>query len=235
MSYSLTKLLPSCTVERKLLLELEEYVRRKTAEFARLDDPLTKQHYQFIVVDGSGAETLKSVEDYKRAYFPDDTARMKLEAACKGKDSISIGIILAVEKPLSQLEIQYDGNSAREVATGIASEINSIMESYKNSHKWFHLFPGTITILLLFAILAITFSIDKSILANVPAVGSVILGAVTVLVVLHVLPLLVPYSTFETRRNERRKKQINWILLGALGFILFTVIGVYFRKRLFGF
>lgn len=44
-----------------------------------------------------------------------------------------------------------------------------------------------------------------------------------------------PYCTFETRRAERRNRQFNWLVLGFLGFILFTVVGVYFRQKLLGF
>jgi hypothetical protein len=53
--------------------------------------------------------------------------------------------------------------------------------------------------------------------------------------VFGVLILLKPYTSFDTRRNETMAKRVNWILLGLLGFFLFTVLGVYFRQKIFGF
>ncbi len=235
MAYSLTKIIPSCLIERKLLLDLENYIQRKTADSSSSEDFPTRRTYKFAVVDSSGMETLNSVGEFQRNYFPDDTLRIKLEGTRRGNESLNIEITFAIIKDLSKLEIQYDGASAREVTAGIASEVFSILGSYETSNKWWHLFPGTITMLLIGALLTIVFSIDKELLAKIPAVASITLGAVGVLIMLQIIPAMLPYSTFETRKNEKRKKRISWIVLGVLGFILFTVMGVYFRQKLFGF
>ena len=66
-----------------------------------------------------------------------------------------------------------------------------------------------------------------------PAIILTIIGALIALYVLW--EWLKPYSQFQTKRNETRAKWANWLLGGVLTFLLFSVAGVFFRKRLLGF
>lgn len=240
MSYNLTKQLPSCTVERKLLLELESYIQRKIAElappFEGIRSGLGKS---FTVSDKFGVETLKSVEEYQRSYFPDDTRRISIEARSFGKNTLSIEIKFSPNKVTSELSIRFDGTSSREVATGIAAEILSIMESYETSNHWFHYVYGIPTGIFLYAVLYVSalFAGYKPSRQDVLThlLVNVIIGTVLMAIGISFNEKFRPYCTFETRRNEKRKKQFNWIVLGVLGFILFTVIGVFLRQKLLGF
>lgn len=234
MSYSFTKRLPSCFIERKLLLELEDYVQRKATDFVSSDDSICR--YEFTIIDSSGSEILKSVEDYKRTFFPDDIERIKIMYSSRLKGGLSIEISFGTIKEFTKAEIWFDGNSAREVAIGISSEIVSILESYKTSSHWFHLYNGVPIALILNTVLyAILIALPGLNLTPVSLIYLFLLGIFSGTMTFIFIAYFKPYSTFETRRNERRKKHSTGYCLGVFGFILFTVIGVYLRLKLFGF
>ncbi|MDQ1591708.1 MAG: hypothetical protein QOG71_2335 [Pyrinomonadaceae bacterium] len=237
MSYLLTKKLPSCFIERKLLLELEQYIGRKLSEFIPPKNDILIKKYDFTVFDSSGVEVLKSVEDFHRTYFPDDTQLLKIRgSAWKNSESnLDIRIEFGLTNNATNLQISYEGNSAREVATGISAEVISILNSYKTNNylfQWFGAvlsgFLTAIIIHLLAFALRIHFAYYPIIVGGFAAVCGGLLG-------MFFVTKYKPYSTFETRLNEKRKKQLSWIVLGFIGFILFTVVGVYIRIKLLGF
>jgi hypothetical protein len=235
MSYYLTEQLPSCIIERKLLLELEDYVKRKCAEFVSREET-SKLRYTFRISDEKGVERLDSIEEFKRSYFPDDTRRIVIECKVYDVKSLDIEINFSKFKDTTTLNVSFDGNSAREITAGIAAEILSILESYKTSNHLFHSYKTYALFAACLALISIPMNIllksQANITKNVLIFGGA--GAMASLYAVFII-LFKPYSTFETRKNEKRKKQLNWVLLGALGFILFAVIGVYFRQKLFGF
>lgn len=244
MSYHLTKTLPSCFIERKLLIELEHYLKRKISEHSPVEEGQDDVPYGIIIKDSLGQERLRSIEDFQRTYFPDDTELIRMRARGIRATSLEIITTFGFTKYETKIEIQSYDKSAREITTGIAAEVASILNSYKttnhwiHSSSWFEVFFGT------GAIITSAFLIASSILVAIQA-WSLPFNFVNTLLLLitaefffcmfFLLKRFKPYSTFETRQNERRIKQLNWILLGFLGFILFTVVGVYFRQKLFGF
>lgn len=112
-----------------MLAELEEYVQRKLSEFEETDKAADKPtgdffkgNYRFTVVDSSGEEVLQSVKEFKRSYFPDDTLKLRVHGYIRAPD-LDIDIVFTRDKDLSKINVSYNGKSARETATGIASEI----------------------------------------------------------------------------------------------------------------
>lgn len=240
MSYNLTKQLPSCAVERRLLLELESYVQRKIAEHAPPFEGVNSiVDNSFTIADKVGIEILKSVEEYQRSYFPDDTKIISIEARSIGKNSLSIEIQFTPSKSNSEVRVRFSGNSAREVATGIAAEILSIMESYKTLNYLFHYLYGLPLGILVYTMIYVGMIYAGLRPSRLDALSyflvSIMSGVAGAVIGITFNEKFKPYSTFETRRNERRKKQFSWIVLGVLGFILFTVIGVFLRQKLLGF
>jgi hypothetical protein len=39
------------------------------------------------------------------------------------------------------------------------------------------------------------------------------------------LHIIIPYSEFDTRKNQGRKKWTDWVLKGILAFLIFGIIG----------
>jgi hypothetical protein len=243
MSYSLTKTLPSCFIERKLVVELENYLRRKASEHAVLEEGQDNVFYEIIIKDSLGQERLTSIEDFQKAYFPDDTKLIRMKAGDLNY-TIEIEITLGLGKSETDIEIGFKGKSAREITTGIAAEITSILKSYKTSNYWIHssdwfaIIPG-VGVIMAFVALCTTI-LGLIAISEPPPFNS--LNALLLITTFGlffstflILRRMKPYSVFETRLNERRQRQVNWLLLGFLGYILFTVIGVYFRNKLLGF
>jgi hypothetical protein len=215
-------------------LELEQYVQRKVAEL----DPSESQRasFEFIIIDSLGVETLKNIKSFHRSYFPDDTKRLTIRYKPSDNPKLNIELNFTPNKESTNLEVFYDGTSAREITIGIASEIGEILSSYKTPNHWLYYGQGVPFILGLSGTFSLVILALRSKVSLVPVI---FLWFILIFPIRGIVSILAayfkPYSTFETRRNERRKKQENWLLLGIMAFILFTVIGVYLRQKLLGF
>lgn len=236
--YTSTRTLPSCKVERELLVELEKYIRQKM-ETLYANNPKAKPSvlsYKVIINDSAGSETLFSIEDYTGQYFPNDIQTIHLRCRASQHD-MSLSVKFGLVRDATEVEMSYTGDSAREIVTGVCEEIIKRTKVYETNNYIFQL--GTVYAF----IPLLLFIMSATLLSAMPPEPIEYRKTIeTILVVPMLLSLgwfllifFKPYSTFHTRQNERRERRLNWILLGFLGFILFTVIGVYFRNQLLGF
>jgi len=244
--YSLKKPLPSCTVDKTLLQELEDYLHKKVSEaIPPTEDEkasgLSMRNYHLTIEDSFGEETIKSAIDIDRSYFPDDTKAIRLEYRARNKDNrIDIKITFSASSVLpefSELKITFQGASSREFVTGLAHQIIHRLEPYKTNSRYFSITLGKFlfaAFLFAISLVGISYGLEHSTsLAKFFLTSSV---SFLILVIAWVILLfLKPYSKFNTRRNEQFDKWINWVFAGVLAFILFTVVGVYFRQKLLGF
>jgi hypothetical protein len=244
MSYSLSKQLPLCSIERALLIEIENYVQRKTKEIVSYDDTLDEDRkkqeyiyqryeYDFSIKDSIGIENLKSVEEFQWPHFPDDTKQLRIKCrASREEISFSVEITFSSMRELTKVEAQFDGSSAREVTTGIADHLIAILKNYESGNRWLHPSIG-------WGVFLITVGFFSSLFSSLPILANWlrIFSLLPALILLISFPFvfLLPYSVFETKKNIRRQGRIKWLLLGMLSFIIFTVFGVYIRQKLLGF
>lgn len=237
-TYTSTRTLPSCKVERELLVELEEYIRQKMETlYANNKDAIPSViSYKVIINDSVGSETLFSIKEYNAQYFPNDIQAIHLKSNAS-RHNMSLAVKFGLVKGATEVEMSYTGDSAREIVTGICEEIIKRTKVYETNNHLFQLSSLLLFIpILLFSVsLALVIGSLEHPEVYHKAVQSVSVAVLALSVGWFVLTFFKPYATFHTRRNEKLERRLNWILLTFLGFILVTVIGVYFRTRLLGF
>ena len=226
-SYSLSKKMPSCRVDKVLLGELEQYIKQK---FETLSPKIT---YELNIKDSIGTETFNSIEEYNMTYFPNDTKNISIK--CRTSDyRMETNVSFDISLLSSELSIKINGGSARENALSLSEEILRRINPYKTNNDFFSVFsPYGVLIGVVFSILWIGSVFNAFLSSNYILIAIIVLllGCIGWII----FALLLPYCTFKTRRNEKLETAIKWIILGMIGFILFTVIGVYYRQKLLGF
>ena len=225
--------MPACRVEKRLLLELEEYVLRRAVELG------ADEQYEVTIKDATGEEQLPTINEFRAAYFPSTTREINLSYG----QFISRGLFVSLTFTLdslfpAKLRISYSNRAPREIVTGIAAEILRIVGNYRTLHHLFH--PGGGMVLVLLGVVTMVATAALALASGKDEAG-ILLGKELLLLLASIsflyllLGRLLPYSMFETRRNESVAKWGNWLLFGFLGFMLFSVVGVIFRRRILGF
>ncbi len=237
-SYSLSKTLPSCNVDKILLEELEQYIQQKVQNLA---DPDNKDEvsYELHIKDSIGLEQFNSINEYNKTYFPNDTEGITI--GCRSlytkNNHQVIKIRFATRKFASEINVSLVGNSAREIALSLSDEILRIIEPYKTKNYLFN--PNGIHGLAVFAVTCLCASfLSGNELLSEPYkkfAQAVVFVAMICGFSWFILLFFKPYCTFKTALNEKRETKVKWIVTGIIGFILFTVVGVYFRQMLLGF
>ena len=156
----------------------------------------------------------------------------------KGKEKLALDICFAKHSGSCELEIVFDGDQSRELVAGLNTEINNRLAPHKTSNSVFDSFWTVFGPILVgslgFSLIVTSFSAEtpdsrKKLMLTI---GITLSG---IAVGLAVIRLFKPYTMFETIKNSTQERRVNWVILGLIGFILFTVIGVYLRKSIFGF
>ena len=240
--YSIERLLPSVNVDMALLGDLERFILRKneTLSEAETADSLRESRYAIKIVDSFGVEELTSIDDFQLSYFPNDTKKIELSLDSY-KPHLNLSVKFAIDRANSAITIRYKGKSARQTVEGLVAEILQIVHNSRTLNSWFHYGPGVDAAFSLISIWLIISSLVTYItMAFKPMPLTFEIATFLLVAGLSVIALLAaaklrPYSRFHTRKNKSLDGWVNWLLLGFLSFILFTVVGVFFRKTLFGF
>ncbi|SRR5579875_1274708 len=142
-TYSSETRLTSCSVEKELLQELEDYILRKAKE---LEQSLTENEYcpkglsanesygfyTFTIEDSTGVEELSSVADFHLQYFPNDTKQVTPYYHSGASNNLRIKVKFGKEYySQTDLSITYTGDAAREIVTGLASGVQQIIRPYR--------------------------------------------------------------------------------------------------------
>lgn len=237
--YSLEKKLPSCSVERQLLKDLDNYII-KIAKSLCPGLTNTRDKYKFIIIDSFGEETLGNIDDFKLSYFPNDTKKVKLTFFSLYTRLFDIGIIFDLSGWESEIRIELEDESPREKVNGIYAEVITILRDYKTKNFIFHLYNKNAFVSGLFSGLAML-----SIFLFGAGIREILKGQIKTgvffILIFFFVPFYIissklkPYSTFQTRLNINLAIWYRWFCLSFLGFWIFGVLGVFFRKKIFGF
>ena len=233
--YSAKEALPSCDVEKDLLADIEGYILRKASEISSNGGDIIRKRYYFSVEEERGTETLDSTSEYRLSHFPDDTKSIILDLdLLASKCHLSIRLSFNVERHFSYMKVRCDGDSAREIVLGLTAGLHNIIKPYVNRNAMFHLSPGIegfiFGTMITISVVALVFLLKGSLEIGIVGLAITIMSSYFLY-----LKRLKPFSVFSTRRNANLHKWHIWLFWGAVGFVVFSVIGVYIRKRLLGF
>ncbi len=231
--YSCETRVPSCSVSKDTLERIEQYMHER-AKALGLSQKQIASSYAITVVGSIGEEKFKSVEDLPWSRFPNDTKDVRVELSTYSPRRLSVRITFSTGRLHSLMGVYYSGDSAREVALGILHALKNILAPCNNMNSWFHL-PTPLHETLVLGGLAALFWAAVSLAAKRVNEAAVLAKIGAPMLMYALCGWLKPYSQFETKRNESRTKWANWLFFGILAFLVFSVAGVFLRKRLLGF
>jgi len=224
--YQIDKKITSVLVDVKLLQELEKYIldtcKNQSHEKSRIN-------YTATIYDEYGKEEIESFEQYHRSTLPNETKKISLKIYDYNND-FSIRVNFSEEKTFSYLTVQISNNSAKEKVNGIVNHIQSYLKEYENMNFIFYSWLIYIPWIIAPAILGGTISaLSLNGLTENSIAGLII---VFVVFILYILKRLSPYSTFDTKHNQKILSGIKWLINGLAGVFIFGLIAIYIRQQI---
>ena len=235
--FKLEKQLPSCTVSKDLLKELEAYLLAKAKALAG-DEALEKgRHFRVRIHDDLGVETIATVENIPGGQFLDSTSQVALELDLRyGKTSfpLEVDVRFNKDRSFSKLTISYSGDDARSVVAGLNDGILRLVLSAKNGNTFFN--PPLALEGALWVATSLPLFIGSAIEKMVPS-GFAMGALLTALMCAYLIAgkRLRPYTAFDTPSTEGNSKIVEWFIYGLAGFLVFGTLFVVLRKGAVGF
>jgi len=224
-NYTLDTDLPSVHVTNDLLRDLENYIIRKASQITKEDEQKVRSRYEVLIVDSSGRETLNSFAQFKFSFYPNDTREIRIKSRAA---DMNWEVVMARDRAKLQIFLQQEG--AREIVRGIHTEVKHLFKQYGNFNSLFHYWfiPVVAIPISMFFLLASHFTPQERLWFGF---GPTILSGIYI----PIGGIFKPYCVFPTRQNQMLQNCFKWFVAGLLGFLLFSVVGVYFRKSLLHF
>jgi hypothetical protein len=226
--YSLDKKIPSCFVSKKLIEQLERYLKerllKKMKGILSLDEKY-KFEYKLYLKDNLGEEQLVSIDEYHRDKFSNDINKISLDYSINYSD-LKISINFSKDYYFSDLKINLHCNGATEVTLGILNEINEIIKESGTIHfVFYNKFAWSIYCIWFLSIFLdwISFSYSRELRDFIFFLG----------IAYFLARQISPYSSFETVNKGKQDKVVSWFLNGMASVFFFGVIATAIRNVLF--
>lgn len=234
--------LPSCTVDKRLISQLETYFNTRIPAFLKKDltqmmhlydlkNPASLRTYNLILVEGKETIQLESIKQYREEQFNPKIKELKMHLKVGRPEAIDLQIVFnRFSSPY--LEISTVSENVKKIIGKIGDQIQSILESWSNknhivSTSWFRS-------ILVLAPLAIVTGLGLWLGADPFFLGAS-LGWLLILSALLAFNLyrLFPLVSFKTRKHVALKRlgalvllTVNLSLLGLYIFVLFVNLGI---------
>lgn len=227
--------LPACSVDKKLLEEVESFFERKDREYCSSETGLFSDRFCIRVCDSRGVEQCASIKSFAPSRFPNDTTKILASYSWRSGGPFKAEVVFALNRDDSEIKLYYCGDNPRHTVYGAHAELMQLLSSHETGFGYAHL-PrwGSVTALCIASVvggisLAQVFSGKAS--TWTIGVGAGMLGALYAIA----LPGLRPYSRFDNSKNASKDKWAFWAMSSGLAFVVFGVMGVIFRKKLLGY
>ncbi len=232
--YQFSKQIPSTFVDKDLLRQIETYFteripKKMLADVSGFDNEI-KYEYVLIIHDEYGSEELHSVGDIYRDKFTNDVKRIDLRLST-GYRQIEIGLSFSLEIFGSNLNIDIHADNGKEVALGIRQEIDNLLKENRSIRFLFHAPYSWIALSVFFLALTKEFFLGKE--EYFPYEDELIIFIIIFWLIFFLIKIISPYTTFDTKKQEKIYKFSKWIMNGMAGVFLFGVIALYLRNLLF--
>lgn len=223
--------LPSCTVDKRLITQLETYFNSRIPAFLKKDltqmmnlynlkNPASLRTYTLTLVEGKETIQLESIRQYKEESFAPKIKEVRMHLKVGRPEAIDLQIVFnRFAEPY--LEISTVSESVKKIIPKIGDQIGSILESWSNRN---HIVStGWFRSLLVLSPLAVVTGVGLWLGAD-PFFLAASLGWLLILSALLAFNLyrVFPTVSFKTRKHVALKR-LGAIVLLALNLSLIVL------------
>jgi len=234
--------LPSCTVDKRLITQLETYLNTRIPTFLKKDltqmmnlydlkNPASLRTYALTIEEGKEVSQLESIKQYREENFDPKIKGIKMHLKVGRPEAIDLQIVFN-RFAAPYMEIATVSENVKKTIPRIAEQIQSIFESWSNknhivSTSWFR------SLLVLAPLAAVTGA--GLLLGGNPFFLGASLGWLLILSALLAFNLyrLFPLVSFKTRKHVALKRlgaiallTVNLSLIGFYIFVLFVNLDI---------
>jgi hypothetical protein len=238
--FELRKPIGSCHVSLQLLQQLEDYLLREALRHIKgRASPRDEVPRRLTVslVDNLGTEELDSIRDYHPSLLPDSTSTITLRIL-DYPVSFHVSITFHREPRSSAIYIKTTGDGAREVALSLFEGIRRLIDPHTTLNYVFHPSPWLelVYFMLGWSPLYLVFLFWFPLLRDYPPGVYPLLGLFAVLQIsFRAAPRLKPFTSFESKVDNLKRKWSDWFVFGLAAFLLFGTVLILLRRKLLGF
>ena len=221
--YSIETPLRSCFLSKDTVAQLEKYVFKTAAAINQLSLDEVREDFQIEAIDSLGTETFRSIHDYDRRQFSNDTRRLVLTYRRYHDKLTTLRIGFGLSELWSTIELTLDGpNNARETAMGIVHDVRKLLKGHATLN---FIFYGRYIVLPFIAfgvsigVLPILFDSKASPALKALNMG-IALGIVAFWLLFATIRKINPYVLFDTPKNERIQQSFGWVLKALFGIVV---------------
>lgn len=219
--FYINKELPSVSVNKKLIEQIEEYILNDIPNIIGVDKEKVKEVYVLEIIDSLGVEKFNKISDYPLSIFQNGTSKISFGFSVYEDIYATVKISFGVKKYTSELIIKLKTQNAREKAHGIYNGILDRIKPNKTYNSYFHTWVNGpilgLGIIMLMPSLAL-FLNDK-ILWGVYS----LFGGISLISFSSKIEKIKPYSEFETQRQMQLNKIFSFLIWGLISYIIFGV------------
>lgn len=223
--------LPSCTVDKKLINQLENYLLIHIPRLLKKDltqqmglydlkNPASLRNYSLSISEGKNSIQLDSIKNFKQELFEPKTSKILMQLKLGRPEIIEVTIIFP-GNGIPSLRITTISDSVKPFCPRIAEQMLTLFDSWKNknsifSTSWFRALTLLVPSALITAIGAI---LGGEVYFLVTAQGWIlILSAILSFNLFRLFPLV----SFKTRRNLNLKKLSALLFFGLTNIVVFV-------------
>ena len=214
------KKIPSVKVDRKMIIQLENYFINNISELVGIDKETIIKNYSIEISDSLGTEEYDRFSEFPLSLFQNGTEKIKLGYNIYGKIILSVELSFSVNAYTSMIRIRLETNSSREMAQGILNGITERINPYKTYNYFFHkpVLKGVIWGLSYIIIIPIVF-----LFMNKQYIFSVYLFILYILInlLVHYGEKLKPYCEFDTQKQKRINQIFSFLFWGFISYLIF--------------
>jgi hypothetical protein len=237
-SYNLQVALRSFFITKSVIIKMEDYLRKEIAEILNIKAPasgLDSSNISIVIHETYGQEVYSSLKEYKHELFRDDTKMITLKFELNAEsENVEINLRFGLKPENSDMTNSIQGFvNPREKVSAIEEGILSILDHQKNLN-WL-IYPNQ----LISGIIGLVAAGSFIMLLGERFSNQVryIFGSIVFLIGFYYYGCRAfkGYCIFESNKQKQLDKWFSWLVLGAVGFVLFTTLLTSIRKAIFGF
>jgi hypothetical protein len=231
-TYSIKKPIPSCRVDKELILGLDKYLRQKASDLAGVREGVWQSFTVVMRDTDDGREEFASAEQLPLSPMPNNIESIEIDAKGVASGVTLYHLVVRFSSgsqlpmlPASRYEVSITGDTAREIAAGIVGEIARTIDRYRL--KRFFKKP-TLNGMFAYWMVGLVFMSAAWIVAtahfHLVGVFLLIAGA-AIFNISFVLEKQLPHCYFHTQDNKERESRLSGWVYALISAIVGALLG----------